>query len=98
MLKCTCRFDFDDIPDVLETSRATAVSAMDKVGKEAVEFARQNGSYRDVTGYLRSRNQYKADGDKLTLFNDAPYAAAVESRGKDVLNGAALFAESKLKQ
>lgn len=68
----------------------------EEVGKQAVEVAKETGSYHDVTGRLRASNKYEADKDHLTLYNDAPYAKEVESRGKIVLSSAILFAEAEL--
>ena len=38
------------------------------------------------------------DKDGLTLKNEAEYASFVESKGYDVLSGAALHAEKRLKE
>ena len=47
---------------------------------------------------LRTSNDYDVDKDGLTLKNEAEYASFVESKGYDVLSGAALHAEKRLKE
>ena len=76
----------------------------EKVGKEAVEYAVQHGSYQNRTGTLRKSNKYSVSDEGLELKNDAKspegynYASNVESKGYEVLSGAALFAEKRLKK
>lgn len=70
----------------------------DKVGKEAVDYAMKNGSYQNRTGTLRKSNKYSVEDDGLELRNEAEYASFVESKGYEVLTGAALFAEKRLKE
>lgn len=69
-----------------------------RVGQAAVDYAVEHGSYHDVTGRLRASNRFEADSDGLSLYNTAPYAADVESSGKEVLSGAALLAERMLRE
>lgn len=71
---------------------------MDSVGRESVEYAIEHGSYQNRTYKLRSSNRYKVEPDGLLLQNDAEYASDVEQKGYDVLSGAALFAEKRLKE
>ena len=71
---------------------------VDSVGKEAVEYAVEHGTYQNRTYKLRSSNRYKVEPDGLLLQNDADYASNVEQKGYDVLSGAALFAEKRLKE
>lgn len=71
---------------------------IDSVGQEAVAYAVAYGSYKNRTGNLRRSNKYKVESDGLLLHNDADYASHVEQRGYDVLSGAALFAERRLKE
>jgi hypothetical protein len=74
------------------------------VGDEAVKYAEEHGNYQDHTLTLRTSNKYDVDKDGLTLYNDAEslkgyqYASNVESKGFDVLSGAALYAEKRLKE
>lgn len=82
----------------LEELEDEVLETMDAVGREAVEYAKEHGSYRDVTGNLRRSNKYKVDESGLTVYNDAPYAEAVEHRGYEVISGAALYAEKRLKE
>lgn len=69
-----------------------------RVGKAAVDYAVEHGSYHDVTGRLRASNRFEADSDGLKLYNTAPYAEDIEASGKEVLSGAALFAERMLRE
>lgn len=72
---------------------------LDEVGREAVEIAKETGTYHDVTGRLRNSNRYRVEnGRDLILYNDAPYAEDVEARGKVVLSTAALEAERMLNE
>lgn len=74
------------------------MAAQEKVGREAVDYAVANGTYRNVTGRLRASNGYKSSKDGLTLYNDAPYAKDIEARGEDVISGAALYAQKRLNE
>ena len=92
----TCKLE--GIEDFIEEVKSNLVDGIAQVGEEAVEYAKAHGSYQNRTGRLRRSNKYKADIDGLTLYNDAPYAENVEQKGYDVLSGAALFAEKRLKE
>lgn len=92
------RFDDADIDAFLREAENEVVSTLKKIGEESVQYAVENGDYHDVTGNLRRSNKYEADRDGLTLLNDADYASYVEQRGYDVLSGAVLFAEKRLKE
>ncbi len=95
MVKCT--FDFSDVDAAFEEHFKQVKAEVNRVGQEAVAHAKANGSYRDISGRLRRSNRYNVtDKCDLELINDAPYAADVEARGKDVLSSAALFAEQQL--
>lgn len=83
--------------DIVAKIKQEVEAKMREVGEEAVNYAVENGTYKDVTGRLRSSNRYRISDRGLELYNTAPYAQDVEARGEDVLSGAALFAESKLK-
>lgn len=99
-----CKVDFSDVDAFFNKGKQEVDKAMAEVGENAVEYARQNGDYPNRTGKLRSSNHYQVDEDGLLLYNDAtspngePYAATVESKGYDVLSGAALEAERELKE
>lgn len=92
------KWDFSDVSTALRKFKAEVQREMARVGEEAVEYAKANGDYHDVTGRLRASNKYKVDGDTLKIYNDAPYAEDVESRGQDVIAGAATFAHNELKR
>lgn len=89
---------FESLSSLMEELEQEIIDIMDSVGKESVEYAVEHGSYQNRTGRLRSSNKYDVDKSGLTLYNDAPYAEAVEQKGYEVLSGAALFAEKKLKE
>lgn len=90
--------EFDAITSLMEELEKEIIETMDSVGREAVEYAVEHGSYQNRTGRLRSSNKYDVDESGLSLYNDAPYASEVEQKGYEVLSGAALFAEKKLKE
>ncbi|MBQ7211614.1 MAG: hypothetical protein IJS19_02920 [Muribaculaceae bacterium] len=92
------KFDMEDVEAFFEEGKAEVEKVETEVGEEAVEYARKFGNYRDVTGFLRNSNRYEVDESGLALINDAPYASDVEARGQEVLTGAALFAENRLKE
>lgn len=73
-------------------------ATLESVGEQAVQYAVEHGEYRDVTGRLRSSNNYKVSKGKLTIYNTAPYAEEVQNRGLDVIGGAALFAKYELEK
>ena len=91
------RFDFSDVDEILQEGEWEVQKKMIDVGREAVEYAEKNGEYQDHTLTLRTSNRYDVESDKLILKNTAEYASYVESKGYDVLSGAALYAEKRLK-
>lgn len=98
MPKSVCKINFSDVRPAISRFKRQVRKKMEEVGEEAVEYAVKNGNYQDRTGYLRSRNQAKADDKRLEVFNDAEYASYVEAKGYDVVGGAALYAEQRLKE
>lgn len=92
------KFDFSDVDSFLEQGYAEVKAVEEKVGKEAVNYAIEHGSYQNRTGTLRKSNKYAVEVDGLVIRNDAEYASFVESKGYEVLTGAALFAEKRLKE
>nr|DAY23481.1 MAG TPA: hypothetical protein [Caudoviricetes sp.] len=68
------------------------------VGDAAVKDAEENGTYQDHTLNLRTSNEFDVDEEGLTLQNTAEYASYVEAKGFEVLSGAALRAEKKLRE
>ena len=98
-------FDYSDIDAFLEQGERETISIMRSVGQEAVNYAETNGDYENHTWRLRHSNKYKVDKDGLTLYNDATneqtgveYAEIVEHKGYNVLSGAILYAEKRLKE
>lgn len=99
MPKSICSFDFRDIAESLRKFDRDVHNAVAKVGQEAVDYAVEHGDYQDRTGNLRRSNVFEVDGNNnLELRNEADYATYVESKGYDVIGGAALYAESRLKE
>lgn len=92
------RCEYEGLDSFMDGFIEEVVGKMEDVGKEAVEYAKTNGSYQNRTGRLRSSNKYKAEESGLTVYNDAEYASNVEQKGYEVLTGAALFAEKRLKE
>ena len=97
-------FDFSDVDSFFDEGEWEVEKKMIDVGDEAVKYAEEYGNYQDHTLTLRTSNKYDVDKDGLTLYNDAAspkgynYASNVESKGYDVLSGAALYAEKQLKE
>ena len=95
-------FDFSDVDSFFDQGEWEVEKKMIDVGDEAVKYAEEHGNYQDHTLTLRTSNKYDVDKDGLTLYNDAEspkgyqYASNVESKGFDVLSGAALHAEKQL--
>lgn len=92
------KFDFSDVDSFFEKECEEVKAIEEKVGKEAVDYAVKNGSYQNQTGTLRKSNKYSVLDDGLELRNEAEYASFVESKGYEVLTGAALYAEKRLKE
>ena len=91
-------FDFSDVDQFFQDGEWEVQKKMIDVGDEAVKYAEENGDYQDHTLNLRTSNEYDVDESGLTLENKAEYASHVESKGYDVLSGAALHAEKRLKE
>lgn len=92
------KFDFSDVDSFFDQGYAEVKAVEEKIGKEAVDYAVKNGNYQNRTGTLRKSNKYSVQDDGLELRNEAEYASFVESKGYEVLTGAALFAERRLKE
>lgn len=92
------KFDFSDVDGFFQRGYAEVKAVEEKVGKEAVDYAVKNGSYQNRTGTLRKSNKYSVQDDGLELRDEAEYASFVESKGYEVLTGAVLFAERRLKE
>lgn len=92
------KFDFSDVDGFFDQGYAEVKAVEGKVGKEAVDYAVKNGNYQNQTGTLRKSNKYSVQDDGLELRNEAEYASFVESKGYEVLSGAGIFAEKRLKE
>ena len=96
--------DFSDVEGFFDEGKWEVEKKMIDVGDAAVKYAEEHGDYQDHTLTLRTSNKYDVDKYGLTLYNDATapngyqYASNVESKGFDVLSGAALHAEKRLKE
>jgi hypothetical protein len=90
--------DFSDVESFFQEGEWEVEKTMIDVGAEAVEYAKKNGSYQDHTYNLRQSNDYDVTKEELTLKNEADYASFVESKGFEVLSGAALYAEKRLRE
>lgn len=96
--------DFSDVDDFLSEGKWEVEKGLIDAGDAAVRYAEEHGDYNDHTLTLRTSNKYDVDDSGLTLINDAEspkgymYASNVESKGYDVLSGAALYAEKMLKE
>lgn len=91
-------FDFSDVDAFFQQGESEVVAKVGEIGNESVQYAKDNGTYKDRTGTLRQSNDSEADITGLTLKNEAEYASFVESKGYDVLSSAALYAEKRLKE
>ncbi|MCD8265988.1 MAG: HK97 gp10 family phage protein [Prevotellaceae bacterium] len=94
----TLRVDMSDVPGFFEKGFGEVVGREEKVGQEGVGYAKENGTYQDRTGTLRRSSRVEAGRDGVTLVNDAPYASFVESKGYDVLSGAALHVRKRMEE
>ena len=90
--------DFTDVDKFFDDVEWEVQKGMIDVGDEAVKDAKANHTYQNRTGNLEKSNTFDVDKDGLTLENSADYASYVEAKGFDVLSGAALRAEKKLKE
>lgn len=92
------KWDLSGLKGLEKQARKQMREKFERVGREAVEYAKQNGNYHDRTGHLRASNTYHASETRLVIENTASYASKVESRGYDVISGAILDAMHKLEQ
>lgn len=90
--------DFSDVDSWFDEETTRVLEKEREIGVEIVEYAKDNGNYQDHTGLLRKSNDCEVDEQGLLLKNETEYASYVESKGFDVLSGAALNAEKKLKE
>lgn len=90
--------DFSDVDQFFDDVEWEVEKGMIDVGDAAVKDAKENHTYQNRSGNLEKSNIYDVDKDGLTLENTADYASYVEAKGFEVLSGAALRAEKKLKE
>lgn len=91
--------DFSDVEDFFRKGKQEVHQIVEEVGQESEQYAKDHGDYQDRTGNLRSRNGHNVDeNENLELTNSADYASYVENKGYDVLSGAALYAQKRLKE
>ena len=90
--------DFSDVDQFFKDGELEVETSVMGVGDAAVKDAKENHTYQNRSGNLEKSNTYDVDKDGLTLENTADYASYVEAKGFDVLSGAALRAEKKLKE
>lgn len=96
--------DFSDVDSFFEEEEWRVQKKMIDIGDDAVRYAEEHGNYQDHTLTLRTSNDFDVDEEGLLLKNEAAspkgynYASDVESKGYEVLSGAALYAEKRLKE
>ncbi len=97
-------FDFSDVDSWFDEEKSRVLAKEREIGEEAVQYAKDVKTYKDQTGTLRASNECTVNNEGITLFNGAvspkgyQYASNVESKGFDVLSGAALHAEERAKE
>lgn len=98
-------YDFSDINSFFDEGEDDVKQVVESIGQEAVDYAVAHGDYQNHTYTLRNSNKFKASKDGLELYNDATndatgaqYAEIVEQKGYEVLSGAILHAEKRLKE
>lgn len=91
-------FDLTDVDKFFEDEMWNIQKEMIDAGEKGVRYAEEHGDYEDHTLKLRTSNTYDVDESGVTLENTAEYAGYVESKGYDVLSGAALEVERILKE
>lgn len=89
--------DFSDVEAFFKEGYTELDSIIDSVGQEALDYAKENGSYQDRTGELRKSNVARVENG-LILENTQEYASHVEAKGFDVLSGATLHAHKRLEE
>ena len=97
------KYDFSDVDSFLDEAEREVAGKLDSIGREAVDYAVSHGNYENHTWLLRRSNKYEANKEGLTIYNDAEkngfyYAESVEQRGYEVISGAILQAEKRLKE
>ena len=90
-------FDLSDVDDFFDEGYSELMETQVAIGKEAIDYAHQAGDYQNHTGTLRKGNEFQID-EGLVLKNETSYASFVEAKGFDVLSGAVLYAEKRLRE
>ncbi len=91
-------FDFSDVDSWIDDEKSRVLTKEREIADESVQYAKDNGDYQNRTGVLRASNEGEVDEEGILLKNEAEYASYVESKGYDVLSGAALHAEKRAKE
>lgn len=97
-------FDFSDVDSFFQDGKWEVQKKMIDIGDEGVRYAVENGDYQDHTLTLRTSNDFDVDDEGIILKNEAKspeghnYASDVESKGYEVLSGAALYVEKRAKE
>ncbi len=97
-------YDFSDVDEFFQKGMREVEQVERRRAQEAVDYAKRTGTYQDKTGTLRNSNKFEVDESGVALYNDAQspegynYASNVESKGYEVLSGAALYLEKKLRE
>lgn len=92
------RFDFSDVDRFFQDGKDEVKAVEREEGENAVQHAIKSGNYQDRTGRLRKSNRSNVTDEGVELINSAEYASFVESKGYEVLSGAALELEERLKE
>lgn len=90
--------DFSDVDPWIDEEKSRVLAKEREIGDESVQYAKDNGNYKNHTGNLRKSNEEEVDEEGILLKNEADYSSYVESKGFDVLSGAALHAEKRAKE
>lgn len=92
------RLNFSDVDQFFQDGKNEVKAIEREEGENAVQYAIKNGSYQDRTGNLRKSNKSNVTDEGVELINSAEYASFVESKGYEVLSGAALELEKRLRE
>lgn len=93
------KYDFSDVKGWFDDEEKRMIISMEQIGRDAVDYAKMHGSYKNHTFRLRKGNRYHVDKSfNLNLHNIMFYAPYVEARHYDVLGNAALYARSRLRK
>lgn len=94
-------FDFSDVSAWFDGEKSRVLAKEREIGDDAVQYAKDNGSYQDHTETLRKSNEAEVGEEGILLKNEAEspkgyyYASDVEDDGFDVLGNAALYTRKR---